>query len=306
MKKFIFSIFLITCLFFSFLFSQDYKGKGRIFGYVYDEEGNPLEEVKITLYFQKAQDGFQLMTDAKGKWVASWIRGGLWNLDFEKVGYMPEKITLRVKELGENPEIKVEMKKIEGLAVTNEIKADLIKGNKLFDEKNYEEGIKVYENILETFPDAYIINKNIGNCYFQLEKFDKAEEHYKKVLQENPSDIEVTLAVGNCYSNRGENEKALEWYRKIEIEKIEDSNILYNVGTTFYNNSQFEEALRYYKKAVEIQSDFIDANYQLGLTYLTLGLHQDAIDIFNEYLKLDPNSERASQVNGFIEFLKKK
>jgi tetratricopeptide (TPR) repeat protein len=56
---------------------------------------------------------------------------------------------------------------------------------------------------------------------------------------------------------------------------------------------------------VELKGDFQDALYQLGLVNLTLGNNQEAIDIFQEYLKYDSESARADQVRNFIEFLKK-
>ena len=114
------------------------------------------------------------------------------------------------------------------------------------------------------------------------------------------------LLIGNTYTNRGDDQKALEWYNKIEFEKIDDPIVLYNIGTNFYNMSKFDEALKYFEKAVRIQSDFLDALYQLGLTNLTLGHYKEAVGTFETYLQHDPDSQRASQVKNFIEFLKKK
>ena len=126
-----------------------------------------------------------------------------------------------------------------------------------------------------------------------------------KILEKDPNNNEVILLIGNCYANWGQDEKALEWYHEIEFEKIDNPTVLYNIGTNYYNVSDFQGALKYYKKAVEIQESFIDGLYQLGLTHLTLGNYKGAIDAFESYIKQDPDSERASQVKGFIEFLKK-
>ena len=294
-------IFLTSIIF----FSQDYKGKGRLIGHVFDEEGSPLEGVKVKLFSLRAKSGFEVMSDASGKWTASWIRGGVWNIDFEKVGYLPKRISIKVNEYGQNPANKINLKKLEGLAITEELRAVLTEGNKLFKEEKYEEAIAIFGKILEEYPDAYIINKNIGNSYFQMEKYDEAEKYYLKFLEKDPNNNEIMLLIGNCYANRGEEEVAMEWYRKIELEKVNSPVVLYNIGTNFYNNSQFKEALEYYKRAVEIQDDFLDALYQLGLGYLTLGFYQDAINTFENYLEHDPDSERVSQVKVFIEFLEK-
>lgn len=305
MKKFFFIAFIITILA-VFVSPQDYKGQGRIFGFVYDPEGKPVEGVKVKLFSLRAQQGFETTTDKSGKWVASWIRGGTWNIDFIKIGYMPKQISYEVQEYRKNPVIEVRLQKAEGIIITDELKDALTAANKLFEDKKYEEAIATYKSILEKYPDAFIINKNIGNTYFQMEQYDKAEQYYQKILEKDPGNNEAKLLIGNCYANRGQNDKALEWYGKIEFEKISDPTVLYNMGTNYYNLSKFEEALKYYKRSVELKNDFTDGLYQLGLTYLTLGNYKESIDAFESYLKYDPDSERSGQVRGFLDFLKKK
>ena len=286
--------------------AQDYKGKARVMGFVYDTDGKPLPEVRVKLFNPKVGQGFELITDKEGKWVAAWIQSGAWNIDFEKIGFAVKKISIQVMELQRNPEVKVSLDKSENLPFTEEVKPELNRGNQLFEEKKYDEAVAVFKGILEKLPDAYVINKNIGNCYFQQEKYGLAEEAYLKILEKNPDDVDAKLLIGNSYANRGQQEKALEWYGKIEFEKLSDPIVLYNIGNFFYNVSKFENALQYYLKSVEIQKEFADGLYQLGLTYLALEKYPESISTFENYLKVDPDSQRANQVKGFIDFLKKK
>lgn len=305
MKK---AALIILILFFmsSPIFSQDWTGEGRQSGFVYDMEGNPLEGVKVKLFFTKTQSGFEVKTNAKGKWVAFGVKGGTWNADFEMQGYMPKRIAITIKDYKQkNPVLKINLEKMEGLYVSDELKEDFVNGNKLYEEGKYEEAINIFNDVIAEFPDAYVVNLSIANCHFQMEKYDEAEKFYKMVLEKDATNIDVLMGIGNCYSNRGDNEKALEWYGKIEFEKIKDQTVLFNIGTIYYNNSKYEEALKFYKRAVEIQEDFLDAIYQLGLAYLTLGNNESALSEFEDYLKYDPDSERAAQVKGFIDFLKK-
>jgi tetratricopeptide (TPR) repeat protein len=290
----------------TFVFGQGYRGKGRVKGVVTDQEGNPIGGVTVKLWCERGASGFDVKTGADGEWKAMYIRGGPWDIDFEKAGFMPKKMRVNLREFDKNPDIEVQLQKIEGLVVTDDLKEELNKGNEFFGEGKYEEAILAYQTIVEKFPEAYILYRNIGNCYFQMERYDLAEEYYLKVLQKDPDDTESLLGVGNTYANRGDNEKALEWYNKIEFDKISDPLVLYNIGSDFYSQGQYQEALKYYRKAVELKSDFADALYQLGLVNLTLGHSQDAIDVFQEYLKYDSESGRAEQVRNFIEFLKKK
>jgi tetratricopeptide (TPR) repeat protein len=285
--------------------AQDYKGKGRVQGIVTDEQGNPVEGVKVKLFSVRASQGFDTVTDAKGIWKANWIRNGQWNVDFEKLGYGPKKISMQISEFKRNPDIEITLKKIEGLVISDELQAELIQGNELFDQGKYDEARAVYEKMLAENPDAYIIHLNIGNCYFQQENYEQAIASYQKVLEADAKNITAILGIGNCYANGGDNDKALEWYSKIEFEKIDDVTILYNIGTNYYNLSKYEEALRFYKRAVELQPDFLDGLYQLGLANLTLGNKTEAIAHFEKYLELDSDSQRAEQVRGFLEYLRR-
>lgn len=307
MKKIIF-LFLILFVLVTqtFVYSQGYKGKGKVNGLVSDQEGNPIEGVTVKLYCERGASGFEVTTDNEGEWRAFYIRGGPYDIDFEKPGYMPKKINVSISEFGKNPDIEVQLQKIEGLVVTDDMKEELQKGNDFFDQEKYEEAIQSYQTIIAKVPETYVLYRNIGNCYFQMEKYETAEEFYLKVLEKETNDTESILGIGNTYANRGQNEKALEWYNKIEFEKISDPMVLYNIGSNFYTQGQHQEALKYYRKAVELKGDFQDALYQLGLVNLTLGNKQEAIDVFTSYVKHDSESGRADQVRNFIEFLKKK
>jgi thioredoxin-like negative regulator of GroEL len=273
------------------VFSQDWTGQGRQIGYVYDEDGNPLEGVKVKLLFIQTQSGFELTTDDKGKWVAIGIKGGMWYIDFEMPGYMTKKISWDILDFRQtNPPLEVTLEKVEGLVLTDELKEDFQKGSMLYEEGKYEEAIGIFTAIIEEFRDAYIVNLNIGNCYFQMENYDEAEKFYRMVIEREPDNIGALMGIGNCYTNRYDNEKALEWYNKIEFEKIKDPTVLFNIGTIFYNNSKYEDALKYYKKSVEIKEDFLDGIYQLGLIYLALTRNAEALNEFENYLKHDMDS----------------
>src|SRR4030065_611357 len=96
---------ILICIF--ILPAQDYKGKGRLGGIVYDEAGNPLEGVTVKLFSLKAQDGISVKTGKNGKWLGAWTRSAGWNIDFEKIGYAPKKLSVDISESKKNPEITI-------------------------------------------------------------------------------------------------------------------------------------------------------------------------------------------------------
>jgi len=287
--------------------AQAYSGTSRIRGIVTDDNGEPLAEVKITLYHVKTDSGFETKTNSKGEWQANMIRGGNWYVDFRKTGYEVKKISVQVTEgQTRGPVIETKLKKLEGLVITKDVLDLLEKGNKLFDEGKIEEALAVYSDLLLKNPEAYVINYSIGNCYFAKENYDQAIECYQKVIEKNSQFVPALIALGNACINKKDVDKAMEWYSRIDINKIDDPVVLYNIGTIYFNHSRHDQALKYYQKAVTIQADFTDALYQLGLTELTLGNYKQAMEAFQNYLKVDAESDRAVQVKNFIEFLKTK
>ena len=286
-------------------FSQDWTGKARTNGIITDQDGNPIEGVKVKYFCLKTESGFEKYTDKKGIWTANWIKGGTWYIDFEKVGYKPRNISTEFSELSKNPQIEIVLEKSEEVMMTKSVKEDFDKGYALFEQGNYNGAIEVYNQVLVDYPDAYIVNMSIGDCHFKMEDYAKAAEFYLKVLDKEPENHEVIMAIGNCYSNLGEDEKALEWYKKIEMDNIKDPVVLYNIGIYFQNSGQVDEAIIYYQKALEIKEDALDVIYQYGLALLAKQNNAAALAEFEKYLKFDPDSERAEQVKGFIAYLKR-
>jgi tetratricopeptide (TPR) repeat protein len=281
-------------------------GRGRLTGIVLDQKGQPIAGVTVKLFAVKHQDGFSVQTSEDGKWTASMLSGGEWNLDFEKPGYAPFRTALTVKELERTPEIKVVLEKVEGLVLTDELRKLLEEANALYDQKNYAGALDGYNAIMAKYPDAYIIWQNVGNAYFAQEEYDKAEEAYLKVLAKAPGDVHAIIAVGNCYVNRNQTDKALEWYGKVDFSKIDDPTVLYNIGLNFFNLGKYDEALQYFQRSVEVQKTFEDGYYQMGLAYVSMQKKDEAIAVYEKFLKDFPDSVKADQVRGFLEYLKKK
>jgi len=89
------------------------------------------------------------------------------------------------------------------------------------------------------------------------------------------------------------------------LDKITDPNLLYSVGLNYFKTAKYAEAAAYFEKAVALDENQTDALYQLGITYTAMQEKDKAIGAFEKYLKIDPDSERAGQVKGFLDYLKK-
>lgn len=235
MKK---RILLLTIMFVllvpAFLLSQ-VQGQAKMLGIVLDEEtGQPIEGVTVKPYFRDTDSYFRPFpaTGKDGKWKALYLRTGMWNLEFEKVGYLPQKLSHRVIfEAGTKvPEIEVRLRQMKDVVVTKNIVNELEKGDRLYSEKKFQEAMEAYQSVLEKNADFYIIKMNIGNCYFALGNYEKALEYYLQVHEKQPDRGDLLIAIANTYANWGKQDQAMEWYRKVPVADIRDINSAFNTG----------------------------------------------------------------------------
>jgi tetratricopeptide (TPR) repeat protein len=294
MKKVLIIAALVVFLAVS-LSPQAVTGRGKIKGTVRDEKtGQGLPGVTVKLFSVKAQNYFRPfpVTDSEGKWKALFLRGGSWNIDFEKAGYETKKVSFPVNELAgaKQVDLDIKMRKIEGIVLTEDIISQLEKGNALFADKKYADALSVYESIYSKNPDAFIILKNIGNCHFAMEKYEQAAQSYLKLFEKQPKSAEVMTLIGNSYSNAQNTEKAMEWYLKIPFEEISDTDTLYNIGANLTNNNKNDQALKYFARAVEVDAEFAPGYYQLGMTHTALNQIPEALAALNKFMELDPES----------------
>jgi len=285
-------------------------GRGKIKGVIKEEGTNkPLEGVTIKLVHVKsgAVINPSPKSDANGFFKALYLRSGVWNIDFEKTGYETKRLSYKVDETPgvAQPDMEIFLKKIEGIVVSENLISELEKGDKLFMQGKYQEALLKYQEIIEKNPDAFILHKNVGNCYFAMEKYNEAIASYQKVLEKQPNSYEIMVLIGNSYNNAKNIEKAFEWYSKVPIEEIKNIDTLYNMGVIMYNSNKMDEALKYFQKAIEIDAEFADGYYQLGMCYAALNRVDEAIAALNKFIELDPESPNISVAKAIIDAFKK-
>jgi tetratricopeptide (TPR) repeat protein len=300
---------LVTAWMPTLLFSQLTSGRGRMYGTVMEEgTGKPLEGVTVKLFFPKsnAYHTPEPKTDAAGKWNVTYVRGGLWNLDFVKDGYETKKISFVVDERAglAKPSIDIQLKKLEGPAAAQSILDEINKAVALIAEEKFDQALKELQTIEEKFqgqPGIEIVYLHMGNCYSSKGDYQKAIVFYKKALDKFPNNSELILCIGNAYGNLNDFDTAMEWFSKLKIDDIGNVDTLYNIGVIAYNKGDFDRALTFFKKTTEIDTEFTDGLYQLGMTYTALDKPKEAVEVLKKFMQLDPQSPNYEAAKAVVE-----
>lgn len=307
MKKIILTAMITLSMVFT-LYPALTKGRGKMSGTVTDKEtGSPLAGVTVRMFSTKANAFHKPSpkTDKSGKWAAFFIRGGNWNLDFEKNGFETKKISFYVDSTpgSKNPRIEVALAKVEGPSVGADVITEINAAKNLMAGNEYDKALKALAETLKKYKEQSgieIIYLYMGNCCSKKKDYNKAIEYYKKALEKFPKNKELVLSIGNAYNNVKNQEKAMEWFGKLAIDDIGNVDTLYNIGVMAYNSGNFANAETYFKKATEVNIEFAEAYYQLGMTYTALDKQSEAVETLKKYVEMappdSPNIETAKAI----------
>lgn len=298
------------------LYSQT-TGPGSVQGVVLDDAtGQPLPGVTVKMFLPELSQYHQPspVTDAEGRWSSRNLRTGMWALEFDKAGYVPQTVSWGIGFRGElqtasqklKEMVTVRLKAIKGVVLKANLVEAAKKSDQLFAEKKYAEARAIIEKVLADSPEAYIFYKNIGNTYFAEENYEKAIEAYMKVYEKDQTRSDVAIAIANAYNNMGKKAEAAEWYAKVTVGEIRDIDTAYNAGISLYNAGNPAEAIKYFQKSVEIDPSFADGYYQLGMASVASTKNDDALAAFKKFLELAPDAPQAATAKSIMEALTKK
>ena len=314
----IYLIIIISMSYASYTFAQAGRGRARLGGMVLDEEGNPIPSARVVLYFIQNEDiNREAITDKKGNWSIMALGTGDWRVTASAEGYIPAAKNTYIRQLEKNPKIVLKLKRVNQSdlpVIQDESSLELLEqGNKLFENRKYEEALDVFRKFLELNPKAYQIRLNIGDTYKEKGDIDRAMEEYKVVLEKANQDkfmkkeiIAKALArIGDCYIKKGNLEEAQAHFKKSIEESPENEILPYNVGEIYFSNQKLDEAIYYFKLAAKIKPDRSDPYYKLGLVYLNKADNTEAIKYLDKFLKIEPDTSRSVTVKNILKSIKK-
>ncbi len=275
---------------------------GRMAGKVTDEQGKPIEGVTIKLELP-GSGGTQAKTDKKGEWALGGIARGVWNVDFEKPGYEPVRITVVIEELTRVPPIPTTLK--QSAPDPNQvIQSDLVKAAALLNEKKFADARGIYEGILAKYPQAYQVEPLIARTYYGEQQFDKAIEHLKIAVEKNPAAIENKLLLGNILIEQGRADEGRQVLASVDDAAVKDPTTFVNVGIGLLNQAKPDEALTYFEKAITRFPQTGDAYYYRALVRLQKSDTEGAKADLKKFLELSPNAPEAAAARKALEQIK--
>jgi tetratricopeptide (TPR) repeat protein len=298
-RPFPYVLFLLIAAFASAASAQSWRGMARMTGKVTDEDGKPLEGVKVKLALGSA-GGTELKTNKKGEWEIGGLARGDWALDFEFPPYESRRITVSIAELTRTPPVEIKLK----LDINEAIRIEVVKAADLLGQEKYAEARACYESVLKKYPNAYRLEPYIARTYYLEKNYDEAIRHMKIAIEKDPSDIENKLRLGNVLMDLGRMDEGRVLLDSVDDSAVKDPAIFVNIGISLMNQDKADAALPYFEKAVKNFPDKGDGYYYRALIRLRKGDTEGTKADLKKFLELSPNAPEAPAARKALEQLK--
>jgi len=127
----------------------------------------------------------------------------------------------------------------------------------------------------------------------------------KEIVKKDPKNLPAWVELGNLYFDSDQPKEAIEAYSHYLAGKPDNPDVRTDMGVMYRKIGQSDKALEEFRKAAQIDPKHVVSRYNIGLVLLH-DKHdiKGAIMAWEDYLKVDPNSERAQRIRAQIEKMK--
>lgn len=162
-----------------------------------------------------------------------------------------------------------------------------------FNNKNYDEVIKLSNELYKNYRDIAILPNLIGASYAGKGNHQDAINYYNKAFSLDKNNFEILNNIGKSYLKLSYFNKALSSFEKSILLNQNIPETFLNLGIALYKLNKLQESINAYNQCIELKPTFIQAHYNLGIVYSALGKNQKSINYYNEVLRLKPNHIKA-------------
>jgi len=133
----------------------------------------------------------------------------------------------------------------------------------------------------------------LGVVYAKKGDIIKAEEEYRKAVFYNPGLGNAYANLASIYGDQGKHNVALEYYQKALENGADSSIVYYNLGVEYYNQGLLDQALKECENSLSLRENDPKVHYLLGEIYLLKEMVEDATGEYLETIKYDPQNALA-------------
>jgi tetratricopeptide (TPR) repeat protein len=173
------------------------------------------------------------------------------------------------------------------------------------DKDTIGEGISRLEKAVSLYREFLEAELLLGTAYMDTRQWDKAEAALRRAIKISPKSAQPYFALGELFrqkKNYQEAEKVLQ--DGIKLEKLSWLGHL-TLGRVYYDKGDMWKAGPEVGTALRLKPDLAEARRLGGHILMRVNRLPDALEQFEEYLRLEPKGKFADQTRDLIAKIKK-
>lgn len=146
-----------------------------------------------------------------------------------------------------------------------------------------------------------LVYYNLGNIYQDRGMYTEATRSYRAALaMGDAKDIDTLINLAAAYLFSYEYENATATYEFVRSLAPDDPRAPHGLGLVLQSQNLYTDALAMYEEANRIDPNFSQAYFNKSATLAALQRWQEAIDAMETYLAKDPNGPYVTRANGHL------
>jgi cytochrome c-type biogenesis protein CcmH/NrfG len=128
----------------------------------------------------------------------------------------------------------------------------------------------------------------------------------KEIVKKDPKNLSAWAELGNLYFDANQPQEAIKAYTEYLKLKPDNADVRTDLGIMYRNVGEIDKAIEEFTKAAQLDPKHVNARYNLGLVLLHDKRDMKAaVKAWEDYLRVDPSSERAQRLKAQLDKMKK-
>ena len=177
------------------------------------------------------------------------------------------------------------------------------KAQQAIDKKKYDEGISLLRQLLDADAKDFQAWSELGTIFVLLDKKGDAEKSYARAVEEKPTFGLALLNLGRVRVSQKKYEEAIEPLTRVVGLQPQSADANFLLGESYLQLKKGSKAVGYLNEAAKLGRH--EAHLRLAALYSAVGLKENAVVEYEEFLKKQPDYPERKKLEQFISANKK-
>jgi len=189
--------------------------------------------------------------------------------------------------------------------IPEKARKEIEQANEALARKKPEEGILHLEKAVSVFPEFFEAQMLLGSTYMQLGEPGKAEAAFRQALKIDPKSVNAMVSLGELQRRQKNYAKAEQVLQ--DALKLDDEAWVghYTLARVYWDNNDIVKSGRQIGRTIQLKPEFAEAHLLGGNVFMKIGMPQNALVEYEEYLRLAPDGAMATNTKELVQKLRK-